>query len=214
MDLSVKRKVISWSILGLMVFFLIEIWTLFRTHTRDKSDFETRTFEKYKNIVVGFVLFLCFILLQTRCSLSFHSIKSAVWSGLRGRLPDIHLQVLPFYRLKMSSVNETVSLVLHVCSSKTLTHIRKADIWNQWTSGYETLSEILRLIPDILTVTKAEPSMCVCVCVCSCHIHTSRTDRVLCGYVTSPFITPHGQLSAEGKMEVVSWGPAGGFSYH
>lgn len=29
----------------------------------------------------------------------------------------------------------------------------------------------------------------------------------LAGYVTRPFISPHGQLSAEGRMEVVSWGP-------
>lgn len=39
----------------------------------------------------------------------------------------------------------------------------------------------------------------------------------LCAWVgskTFPFITPHGQLSAEGKMEVVSWGLAGRFSYH
>lgn len=43
---------------------------------------------------------------------------------------------------------------------------------------------------------------------------TYRTYRVLCGDVTSSFITPHGQLSADGKMEVVTWGPAGGYGYH
>lgn len=32
--------------------------------------------------------------------------------------------------------------------------------------------------------------------------------------VTSSFISPLGQLSADGTMEVVTWGPADGFGYH
>lgn len=49
----------------------------------------------------------------------------------------------------------------------------------------------------------------------------SRAPRVLltyiwgdCGDVTSSFITPHSQLSADGEMEVVTWGPAGGYGFH
>lgn len=38
---------------------------------------------------------------------------------------------------------------------------------------------------------------------------TYRTYRVLCGYVTSPFITPHGQLSAEGGDGSSRLGPRG-----
>lgn len=156
---------------------LVEIWTFLRTHTRDKSDFETQTFEKYKNIVVAASFFFsasCYYKQDVLGSLLFCSITSAVWSGLWERLPDIRLQVLPLNRLKMSPINKIISLlnlVLHVCNSKTWTHIRIAGIWNQWTSGYEMLSEILRLIPDILTVTKAELYVCVCVCVHVTYIH-------------------------------------------
>lgn len=45
-------------------------------------------------------------------------------------------------------------------------------------------------------------------------VFLSLTYLALCGDVTSSFITPHGQLSADGKMEVVTWGPAGGYGYH
>lgn len=66
------------------------------------------------------------------------------------------------------------------------------------------------LIPDILAVKKAE-----ILCRVG-HFHIVHIGCFVCtaGYVTSPFITSHGQLSAEGKMEVVSWGPAGGYGYH
>lgn len=46
-------------------------------------------------------------------------------------------------------------------------------------------------------------------CVFNSRMYISGALCCSAGYVTSPFITPHGQLSAEGKMEVVSWGPAG-----
>lgn len=69
-----------------------------------------------------------------------------------------------------------------------------------------------RLIADILAAKKQKP----CLFDHVRFIHIVHIGCFVCsaGYVTSPFITPHGQLSAEGKMEVVSWGPAGRYGYH
>lgn len=146
----------------------------------------------------------------------FYNNTSCFWIAVQQSVRQIWNK--SFYWNQVEIIPLQLLRIIHSCSpntycipatAKQIIAFRKPSVWNHWTYGSKMLQAC---ISDILTMKKQEPRLCVHVrCVHIVHIGCFVCSA---GYVTSPFITPYGQLSAEGKMEVVSWGPAGGYGYH